>query len=131
MIGLDTNVVVRFLVRDDESQFRRAQSFIRRAAERGERFHVSEPVLCEVAWVLDRAYGFSRARTSEALRALLEAEHLDFRDSSLLARAVDAYAAGKGGFADYVIRELAREAGCESIATFDEALLREPGYVRP
>ncbi len=131
MIGLDTNVVVRFLVRDDELQFRQAESFIRRAAERGERFHVSDPVLCEVAWVLDRAYRFSRAQTASAIGALLEAQHLTFRDSSLLARALAAYAGGRGGFANYVTRELAREAGCTLTATFDRALLREPGYVRP
>lgn len=62
---------------------------------------------------------------------LLRAKHLTFDYPDRLARAVDAYATGRGDLADYVTREEAIAAGCVSIATFDRDLLREPGFERP
>ncbi len=61
MIGLDTNVLVRFLVEDDAEQAVRAKGVVRRAIERDEKLFVSDVVVCELAWVLERAYGLGRA----------------------------------------------------------------------
>ena len=52
-------------------------------------------------------------------------------NADVLARALAAHGSGRGGFPDYVIRETARGAGCQTVATFDKALLREPGFERP
>ena len=88
-------------------------------------------VLCELVWVLSSAYRFERPVILQALRGLLSARALTFRDSAALGRAADAFGHGKGDFADYVILGHAREAGCSSVATFDCALLREGGFVEP
>jgi predicted nucleic-acid-binding protein len=130
VIGLDTNVLVRFLVDDDDEQVPRARGLVRRAAGRGDRLYVGDVVLCETAWVLERAYGFGRRDIAWAIRQLLSSRQLAFRDTELLARALQAFEKGRGGFPDYVIREHALAAGCEAVATFDGALLREGRFRR-
>ena len=62
---------------------------------------------------------------------LLRAKHLAFSVPDQLTRAHAAYAAGKGDFADYLVREHARGAGCDEVATFDKVLLRERGFTAP
>jgi len=59
------------------------------------------------------------------------AAHLRFQDVDRLSRALQAFLAGKGDFADYVIREEARAAGCDRVATFDRVLLRESAFIAP
>jgi predicted nucleic-acid-binding protein len=131
MIALDTNVLVRFLLEDDEAQFRAATAIIARAGRSSEQLFVSEVVLCEVCWVLSARYELSKPEIIPLITKLLHARQLTFRASEVLARALEAYAAGKGDFADYVIREDAAAAGCDSVATFDKALLKEAGFARP
>ncbi|MBM4245517.1 MAG: type II toxin-antitoxin system VapC family toxin [Deltaproteobacteria bacterium] len=131
MIALDTNVLVRFLVRDDARQSALAAALIRRALEADGHLFVSDIVLCEMVWVLDAAYRVPRGEISAHLANLLAARHLTFRNPDAARRARDAYEAGKGDFADYLIREHAREAGAEDVATFDKVLLRESGYRLP
>jgi len=80
MLGIDTNVLVRFLVRDEERQFARAQRLLRREAERSEPVFVSRLVLLETEWVLRGRYGLSRAEILGAFSGLLEsAETADRR----------------------------------------------------
>ncbi len=131
MIALDTNVLVRFLVEDDENQSRLATRLIRGAIEREEQLFISDIVMCETVWVLSSAYSFSRVEILEALAALLRARAVVFALTDRLARALEAYAAGKGDFADYLIREHARAAGADTVATFDRSLLKERGFSKP
>lgn len=131
MIALDTDVLVRFLVVDDEAQSRRATKLIADATARDEELFFSDIVICETVWVLSSAYRFSRAEISAALSGLLRAKSVTFASTDRLARALDGYAKGRGDFADYLIREQARAAGAEAVATFDRALHKEPGFSKP
>ena len=131
MIALDTNVLVRFLVEDDAAQSRAAVAVITRAGRTDEPLFVSDVVLCEVVWVLSASYAAPKAEIVGALRKLLHARQLAFRASDVLLRALEAYAAGRGDFADYLVREDARAAGCTSVLTFDKVLLKEQGFARP
>jgi predicted nucleic-acid-binding protein len=131
MIALDTNVLVRFLVEDDKAQSAKAARLVERAVARNERLFVSDLVLCETVWVMLSAYQVPRAAVGEVLGQLLQAAHLSFRDMDGLQRALEAFAAGKGDFADYVIQEHARAAGCDVVVTFDRALLKERGFASP
>ncbi len=131
MIALDTNVLVRFVVADDAQQGERARALIAKAVAREEKLFVSDLVLCELVWVLESAYRFSRPVVARTLVRILAARALAFRDSAALARSVEAFSRGKGDFADYVVLAHARDAGCESVATFDRALLKEDGFVHP
>jgi predicted nucleic-acid-binding protein len=131
VIALDTNVLVRFLVEDDPGQGRRAQALLQKAVDSGDPCFVSDVVLCEIVWVLQTSYRFERKEIGQVVGRLLRSRHLTFSDADRLARAAGAYESGRGDLADYLIREFASEAGCEAVATFDRALLREPGFIAP
>jgi predicted nucleic-acid-binding protein len=131
VIALDTNVLVRFIVEDDDEQTKRTVRLIEDALAKDEPLFVSEVVLCEAVWVLARVYKLSKEELVQTLRALLQAREVDIQAKEGVRRAVDAFAGGKGDFADYVIREVATAAGCDRIATFDKALLGEPEFFRP
>ena len=129
MTALDTNVVVRFVVADDAAQFERAKKFIADGIAREEQLFISDIVLCELVWVLTRAYDYPAPSVIAVLRSLIRAKHIATTDSSALGRALDAFESGKGDFADYLIREHAHAAGCAEVVTFDKALHKEHGFV--
>ena len=108
---------------------------MRRLLERqlaaGERVFVGDVVVCETVWVLDSCYGLSREEIVAALGSLVRSRQVVFASADRVAAALQAYAAGKGDFADYLIREDALAAGCDRVATFDRALLSEPGFLSP
>ena len=131
MIGLDTNVIVRYLVEDDEAQSRRATTLIEATIARDEELFISDIVMCETVWVLSSSYRFSRTEIANTLAALLRARSVVFTSTDRLARSLEAFRNGKGDFADYLIRELARAAGADTVATFDRSLLKEPGFSKP
>lgn len=116
---------------DDEVQTAKAAALIEKAIDENSTLFISDVVLCETVWVLSSCYRFSRPEITTVLRQLLEADHLSFAPMSRHAHALTAYAAGKGDFADYVIREQCVAAGCSVVATFDQALLNESGYQSP
>jgi predicted nucleic-acid-binding protein len=74
--GLDTNVLVRYLVEDDGEQGARAAAFIEGVAARDERLFVSDVVVCELVWVLESAYGFGRRSIGQTLHDLVRARQL-------------------------------------------------------
>jgi len=129
VIGLDTNVLVRYLVEDDPRQCALATALIDRVVANDETLFVSDVVVCETVWVLSISYRIGRTEIVALLRDLFRARHLEFLATDQLVRALDAYIAGRGDFADYLIREHARAAECESVATFDKVLLKESGFV--
>jgi len=131
MIALDTNVLVRFLVEDDKVQARKAATSMERATAAEEPLFISDTVMCETVWVLAAAYRVPREKIGETLGRLLMAAQLRFANVDRLSRARDAFVAGKGDFADYLIREEARDAGCDHVATFDRVLLKEEGFSAP
>jgi predicted nucleic-acid-binding protein len=115
MLALDTNVLVRFLVEDDEFQSAKVAKLIAQAREREEPLFVSSIVLCECVWVLTRSYRFGRNEVVDVLQQLIRARDLSFASVDTLSRAVTAYAKGKSDFADYVIRGEAIAQGCEGV----------------
>lgn len=136
MIALDTNVLVRVFIDDDADeatrrQNARARTFVSRLVTSGERLFVSDVVLCESVWVLRSKFRLRRDAVRQFLTDLTRTESLEFADRERLARALTAFATGNADFADYLIREYAREAGCEHVATFDEVLQHEDGFVAP
>jgi predicted nucleic-acid-binding protein len=119
VIGLESNVLVRYLTRDDESQFAIANKAINAIAAAGEKAYVCMAVLLETTWVLDRSYGTDRAGIARALRGLLETADVVFENEPLVEAALDAFQTGPADFADYVIAFGNLSAGCEHTLTFD------------
>ncbi len=131
MIGLDTNVLVRYLVDDDPEQSPRAAALVERALEEGERLFVPQVVLCELVWVLESAYRYSREEIASVLGDLLRTRQLVIEDLDVARKALDRYAERGGDFADYVIVERCRVAGCERVASFDGGLKDEEDVYGP
>jgi predicted nucleic-acid-binding protein len=131
VIALDTNVLVRFLVQDDEAQSAAATALIEETLSREEGLFVSDVVMCETVWVLGTSYRVRKPEIVAILRDLLRAKQLVFAAPDSLSRALAAYASGRGDFSDYLVREYARAAGCAQVATFDRALRGESGFTEP
>jgi predicted nucleic-acid-binding protein len=131
MIAVDTNVLVRFIVRDDARQSGRARRLFERLQSDGEQAYVSDVVLCELVWVLERSYRVTRPEIAAVLARLIRARSLLFDSTERLARAIERHRIGKGDFADYLVSEHAAARDCEHVVTFDRALLREAGFEAP
>ena len=128
MIALDTNILVRLVLQDDESQARAAERLVVRARREMTPIWISDVVLCELVWVLTRRAGLARGDIANAIDQLLRTELIVVNDPGVADRALAAYRDGKGDFADYVIREQGRAAGASDVATFDRALKGEDGF---
>lgn len=131
MIGLDTNVLGRYLVEDDPEQSPRATALVERALEQGQRLFVPQIVLCELVWVLDSVYRYPLERITTVLRDLLRARQLVIEDLDSARKALDRYSARGGDFADYLIVERCRAAGCDRVASFDGGLSEEEDVYQP
>lgn len=125
MTGLDTNVLVRFLVQDDPAQGALAHAALAGLTEKAPGF-VGQIVMVELAWVLERAYGFTRLQIAQALEGFLEAHELVVETADIMGLALDRYAKGGPGFADHLIVAAAERAGCTSILTFDRKMATLP-----
>ena len=128
MIALDTNVLARLVLQDDETQARAAERLVIRARREQTPMFVADIVLCELVWVLSRRAGVSRTDIADALDQLFRTELVVVADAGVAERALRAYRNGKGDFADYLIREQARAAEADEVVTFDRALKGEDGF---
>ena len=103
MIGLDTNVLVRYVVQDDPAQGRIAARLIERSCTPEDPGFVNLVVLCELCWVLDRGYRYSRSQVASVVRGLLAAADMRVEDADLACQSLGEYESGKAGFADSII----------------------------
>lgn len=130
MIGLDTNVLVRFLVRDDEEQFERAYTLIRGEAERDAGVFVSLLVLLETEWVLRSRYDLSKDEIIGAFAALLGSLDINLEDPSTVAEAIFTWKDSSAQLAHCLIGARHRAIGCEATASFDQNALKLHGFMR-
>ncbi len=119
MIGLDTNVLVRYLVQDEPHQARLATRLIENCNADNPGY-VCLPVLIELVWVLGGAYGYTRRDIVEVLRELLTVAELRVEQPDQAHQALDAYAPGAADFADYLLGALNAAQGCKTTYTFDK-----------
>jgi predicted nucleic-acid-binding protein len=129
MIGLDTNVLVRFLVRDDEEQFERACSLIRSEAGREELVCVSLLVLLETEWVLRSRYELDKEQILGIFSELLSAGDIRFEDEPAIAQALFMWKDSSAQFADCLIGARHWTLGCSATATFDRRALKLSSFV--
>ncbi len=119
MIGLDTNVLARYIVRDDEKQSKAATRLIESRCTADNPGLVSSIVLCELAWVLTRGYGYRRDMVGRVIARILSVQELQVEDAESAWRAVRLFEQGKADFADYLIGISNRENKAEVTYTFD------------
>jgi predicted nucleic-acid-binding protein len=118
MIGLDTNVLVRYLTLDDARQTALASGILDSLSADSPGF-VSLVVMVELVWVLESSYGFGKDRIIEMLEALLRSQELAVERADAVRQALRRFAGSRAGFADCVIERCCQEAGCAYTVTFD------------
>lgn len=129
MLGIDTNVLVRFLVRDDERQYEKVQRLIAREIRNGEPLLVSQLVLIETEWVLRSRYKLGKSEILRALSGLLESTDLSVEDEASVEQALFLWQDSSTQFADCLIGTRHLGLGCRATASFDARALRLPGFV--
>lgn len=129
MLGIDTNVLVRFLVRDDEAQFDKARKLIKREVAAGRRVFVSQLVLLETEWVLRSRYALPKIEIIAAISGLLDATDVQFEDEPAIEETLFAWKDSAAGFADCLIGARNRRLGCRATATFDVKASTLPGFI--
>ena len=129
MLGLDTNVLVRFLVRDHEAQFERARRLIKREVGSQEKVLISLMVLLETEWVLRSRYRLQKTRIIDAISGLLEATELELEDEPAVEEALYLWKESAVDFADCLIGAHHRRLGCRATATFDARAVKLPTFV--
>lgn len=120
MIGLDTNVLVRYLMQDDPRQSSRVNRLIEALTPDTPAF-LTLVSLVELVWVLESAYGLKRQAVADALDGILRTREFRLDRADLVWRATRAYRSGPADFSDALIRYISETAGCESVLTFDRA----------
>lgn len=119
MIGLDSNVLVRYIVQDDLEQASAASRLIEGQCTDRSPGYVNLVVLVELVWVLTRAYGYGQADVTRVVLQLLRTTELDIEDSDAVWAALREFEVGTADFADYVIARRNHDAGCRWTYTFD------------
>ena len=129
MLGLDTNVLVRYLVRDDEIQFEKARKLIKREVAAGRRVFINQLVLLETEWVLRSRYSLPKSLIIEAISGLLDATDVRFEDEPAVEEAVFIWKDTTADFADCLIGARNRRLGCRATASFDSKASKLPGFI--
>ena len=128
MIGLDTNILVRYFTQDDPVQSYKATVLIeQRLTEQSPGF-VSIVALAETVWVLERFYRLKKREIAIVIERILGADALLVEHEAEVATALTAVWEGRGSFADALVGAINNQAGCSRTLTFDQKALRLPGF---
>jgi predicted nucleic-acid-binding protein len=128
VIGLDTNVLVRYVTQDDAIQSAKATAWIEERLTAENQGFISVVAIAETVWVLERTYGVADQDIAAAIERLLQADVLVVENEQQVFAAMIALKESQGSFADALIAALAVKAGCSSTLTFDRKALRLPGF---
>lgn len=128
MTGIDTNVLARYLTRDDPGQYERSKTFLTSQCTSLDPGFLHPIVLCELVWVLKAAYKYGREEIAMTLEKLLQTRQFEIGDRDAVRAALISYRGSNADFADCLIGRLNRSAGCEETVTFDEIAGRIEGF---
>jgi predicted nucleic-acid-binding protein len=128
LIGLDTNVVIRYLVQDDKKQSAAATRFIEKSLTTDAPGYINHITLCEIVWVLQRCYGVTTPQVREIIEGLLTTKQLMVENVEITWKALRAYDVKNADFCDALIGQKNIHSGCEHTVTFDKRAASLPGF---
>jgi predicted nucleic-acid-binding protein len=128
MIGLDTNIIVRYLAQDDPVQSPKATDIIERRLTEDNPGFVSLITIVETVWVLDRAYSLTANEIATAIERMLQSDTLSIQNEQEVFAATMALKANQASFADALVESLGTWAGGTSTLTFDKKAARLKGF---
>jgi predicted nucleic-acid-binding protein len=126
MIGVDSNVIIRYVAQDDVVQSASATRLFESFSSDAPGF-ISVVALIETVWVLRSFYDSSRQQIQRVIQTLLRARGVVVERSDLVGTALSAYSQGNADFADYLIERHGRAAGCDYSMTFDRDVANTAG----
>ena len=118
--GIDTNVLVRYIVQDDPAQSKLATQFMECECTVDTPAFINGMVICELVWVLESAYGYSRQEIANAIELILRTREFHLHEPEILWQSLSGYQHKGADFADLYIACVNRHAGCENTVTFDK-----------
>ena len=121
MIGIDTNVLARYIVQDDPEQASVASHFIENNCSSEMPGFINHIVLCELIWVLKRCYKVKQSDALKVIEQILRTVQLQVQQPQVVWQAVKAARSGKADFADYLSCRINIASGCLKTVTFDVA----------
>jgi predicted nucleic-acid-binding protein len=121
MIGLDTNVVIRYLVQDDPVQTAIANRIFDKEISAANKGLICPVVLCEIVWVLLRSYKQKKEKVQEVIRTLLLTDNIEMQHRDSIWKALREFEQGTADFSDFLIAHINRECGASVTLTFDRS----------
>lgn len=128
MIALDTNIIVRFLVRDDQKQADAARKRLKQAETRRERLNIPLLVVLEVIWVLESAYDKTRSEILDSIRDMRQMPVFEFEADTAIEGLLNDGPKYKADLADILIARAAETSGCDGGITFDKRAAKLPFF---
>jgi predicted nucleic-acid-binding protein len=126
MIGLDTNVLIRYIAQDDAVQSSKASALIESMTV-DEPGYVTQVALVEVVWVLSSLYAADRDQIAKVVEGLLRTKELSVEAAETVWKALRVFTSSKADFADCLIERACHDAHCEYTATFDAKAAKSAG----
>jgi predicted nucleic-acid-binding protein len=121
--GLDTNILVRYLVEDNAAQADKVDRLFETAMT-GEHFFINTIVLCELVWVLESAYGYPKSDILSVLEKIMTTSQFAVDEKTIVWQALKDYRASKADFSDCLIGQLNKTRGCSKTVSLDKALAK-------
>jgi len=128
MTAVDTNILVRFLVRDDERQAEAARKRLKQAEARRERLQIPLLVVLETIWVLESAYDKTRSEILDSIRDMRQMPVFDFEADGVIEGFLNDGPKYRADLADILIAHSAEAIGCDAGITFDKAAAKLPFF---
>lgn len=120
MIGIDTNVLVRYITQDDEAQASLATDYIENYCSTGNKIFINHIVICESVWVLKKCYNLSKQRVINVIEHILKISQFSIENPQIIWQALSDYKKAPADFADYVVSRTNKFYNCDETITFDQ-----------
>ena len=122
MVGLDTNVLVRYITQDDPRQSKMAERAIEKAVTGGAKVLIQPIVLCELIWVLESAYRYGKSEIIAMIEQVMRTVQFEIAEKDVIWKALEDFSGGSADFSDYLISRANERAGAQTTLTFDRSL---------
>jgi len=126
--GLDTNILVRYLINDDIKQSKQAAAFIESNCTENTPCFIGHIVLCELAWVLESNYLQTRAQIAFIIEGLLKSGELEVMNPNVVWSALHDYRLSNADFPDHLLARANKSKGCDVTVTFDKKAAKQPAF---
>ena len=122
MVGLDTNVLVRYITQDDPRQSKMAERAIEKAVAGGAKVLVQPIVLCELVWVLESAYRYGKSEIIAVIEQVMRTVQFEIAEKDVIWKALEDFSGGSADFSDYLIGRANERAGAQTTLSFERSL---------